>query len=332
MENNNFVQKIFEDINLIRRQPNALNKTFEKVKLTMSRFKAQEAVVKDLNQYLNQSESASSVSPVTLVSGLSELAQKQIEIYEQTKSFSAAIDNSLLLKRAEEYVEGFTRVHQLADQGAEDAENAIFRILFNKMDKDKKNRKVLFDDHLRQVGIACKRIKDELTVVIVFADKCHNKPTGEITGDVSELREAFESFNPNKDGRINPKETADALRALGYEEKSPAFYNLIKQLDTPENVENGIDFDTFARHVCCSIDNTETEDSLRRIFDLFIDDPSQDTITLATLKKIAKELDLETPLDDLKEQISRAAGNGTEFTFEEFCDFMRKKYPSNVKA
>ena len=38
------------------------------------------------------------------------------------------------------------------------------------------------------------------------------------------------------------------------------------------------------------IGNKELKEGIRRIFDLFIDDPNDDTITLSSLKKISKEL------------------------------------------
>ena len=38
------------------------------------------------------------------------------------------------------------------------------------------------------------------------------------------------------------------------------------------------------------IGNKELKEGIRRIFDLFIDDPNDGTITLSSLKKISKEL------------------------------------------
>ena len=69
----------------------------------------------------------------------------------------------------------------------------------------------------------------------------------------------------------------------------------------------------------------ESKEGIRRIFDLFIDDPNADTITLSSLKKISKELGENMSDEELKDMLERASKNGVELTFEEFYDIMTKK-------
>ena len=69
----------------------------------------------------------------------------------------------------------------------------------------------------------------------------------------------------------------------------------------------------------------ESKEGIRRIFDLFIDDPNSDTITLSSLKKIAKELGENMTDEELKDMLERASQNGVELTFDEFYDIMTKK-------
>jgi centrin-1 len=64
--------------------------------------------------------------------------------------------------------------------------------------------------------------------------------------EVDEIRQAFELFDTNGTGRIDPKELKAAMQSLGFDTKNPVIYQLIADLDTPENAKRGgIDFNTF---------------------------------------------------------------------------------------
>ena len=71
--------------------------------------------------------------------------------------------------------------------------------------------------------------------------------------------------------------------------------------------------------------STEEVDEIKQAFDLFIDDPNSDTITLNSLKKIARELGENMTAEELKDMLERASSNGTELTFDEFYEIMTKK-------
>lgn len=146
--------------------------------------------------------------------------------------------------------------------------------------------------------------------------------------EVEEIRQAFELFDTNGTGRIDPKELKAAMQSLGFDSKNPTIFQLIAELDTPEAAKKGgIEFETFLEAINNKLGDKETEDGLRRIFNLFVDDIS-DTINLSSLKKIAKELGEQMSHEDLQDMLSRASSNGTELTFSEFYDIMTKKsYP-----
>ena len=96
--------------------------------------------------------------------------------------------------------------------------------------------------------------------------------------------------------------------------------------DTPEAEKNGgINFDDFVDAINDKLGDKESKEGIRRIFDLFIDDPNADTITLSSLKKISKELGENMSDEELKDMLERASKNGVELTFEEFYDIMTKK-------
>jgi Ca2+-binding EF-hand superfamily protein len=333
MESIDFVTSLFSDINSFRSEPNCFNKKFENVKITLSRFKGNEALVKDIEQFVSTLNSKPGMATLNLNHGLSKVARKQLDVFEETKKFNAVVEKDVLENRANAIVEGFSKIYQIADSGADNAGSVLGKILFNKLDKEKVTRTILHDESLKEVGLAHRTINAENVFVIVFADKAHEKPqekSQRSRGDLTELKQAFDMFDVNHIGRIDPKETCAAMRSLGFDIKNPTLFNIMKELDTPENQKSYLDFDTFVNHIIDRTEDTESDDGLRRIFNLFIDDPSQDTITLQTLKKICRELGETIQVEELKDMIERATGNGTELTFEEFSDFMKTKFGKDV--
>ena len=95
-----------------------------------------------------------------------------------------------------------------------------------------------------------------------------------------------------------------------------SFYKHISDLDIPDEERNSeISFDVFLDAINNKLDDKESKEGIRRIFDLFIGDPNADTITLSSLKKISKELGENMSDEELKIMLERASKNGVELTF-----------------
>ena len=123
--------------------------------------------------------------------------------------------------------------------------------------------------------------------------------------EVDEIKQAFDLFDTNGTGKIDPKELKAAMQSLGFDSKNPTIYQLIADLDTPDAERNGgISFDDFVDAINDKLGDKESKEGIRRIFDLFIDDPNADTITLSSLKKISKEFQKEKPLKILEEYLT----------------------------
>ena len=144
--------------------------------------------------------------------------------------------------------------------------------------------------------------------------------------EVDEIKQAFDLFDTNGTGKIDPKELKAAMQSSGLDSKNPTIYQLIADLDTPQAEKNGgITFDDFVDVYLMNLGDKESEEGIRRIFDLLIDDPNADTITLSSLKKISKELGENMSDEELKDMLERASKNGVELTFDEFYEIMTKK-------
>ena len=144
--------------------------------------------------------------------------------------------------------------------------------------------------------------------------------------EIKELRQAFELFDPSGEGKLNPKELISSMKSLHFDSKNPTIFSLIADLDTIEAKKNGgITFDEYVISINSKLHDKESKEGIRRIFDLFIDNPNNDTITMSALKKVALELGENMTDDDLKDMLERTSTSGNEITFDEFYDIMTKK-------
>ncbi len=144
--------------------------------------------------------------------------------------------------------------------------------------------------------------------------------------EIEEIRQAFELFDSSGEGKLDPKELISSMKALNFDKENPTMFNIIADLDTIEAKKNGgITFDEYVTSINTKLHDKESKEGIRRIFDLFIDNPNNDTITMSALKKVALELGENMTDDDLKDMLERTSTSGNEITFDEFYDIMTKK-------
>jgi Ca2+-binding EF-hand superfamily protein len=140
--------------------------------------------------------------------------------------------------------------------------------------------------------------------------------------EIDEIKEAFNLFDTNGSGTIDPRELKAAMQSLGFETKNPTIFQMIADLDTDGGE---IDFDDFLDAITSKLGDKETREGIRKIFDLFDEDRSG-TISLKNLKRVAKELGETMSEEELREMIERADANGTgHITPEDFYTIMTKK-------
>ena len=69
----------------------------------------------------------------------------------------------------------------------------------------------------------------------------------------------------------------------------------------------------------------KTDDGLRTIFNLFIDNPDKNTITFDTFKYLAKEIGENLSDDELRRILKNCTKNGGEISFDDFVSYMKVK-------
>ena len=75
----------------------------------------------------------------------------------------------------------------------------------------------------------------------------------------------------------------------------------------------------FAFYVYNCITDRNTDAGLRTLFDLFIDDPEKETISLPTFRKICQEVGDNMSDDELKNILEITTQSGNDISFDDFC-------------
>ena len=147
----------------------------------------------------------------------------------------------------------------------------------------------------------------------------------EITVESNEepIKRAFALFDDN-DGKMNVKEVRTSMQNIGYDENNPIYYQVAAELDTNSNAKNGgVSFDDFCQTVNSRIPEKESNEQLRKVFELFLENPDSSTTTLSSIKRVADELGENYDEDELKSLLTKATRTGGELSFDDFVTIMK---------
>ena len=109
-----------------------------------------------------------------------------------------------------------------------------------------------------------------------------------------DIKEAFDLFDTDGYGTIDPKELRAAMQSRGFEAKNQTIFQMISDLD--KNKSGSIDFEEFLDMMTARMSDKDTREDIAKVFRLFDDDTSG-SITLRNLRRVAKELG-ETMTDE----------------------------------
>ena len=112
--------------------------------------------------------------------------------------------------------------------------------------------------------------------------------------EIEEIKEAFDLFDTDGSGSIDPRELRAAMQSLGFEAKNQTIYQMITDLD--KNKNNSIDFEEFLDMMTARMSDRDTREDINKVFRLF-DDDGTGTVTIRNLRRVARELG-ETMTDE----------------------------------
>jgi centrin-1 len=155
-----------------------------------------------------------------------------------------------------------------------------------------------------------------------FNAKSYERP-GLTEEEVLEIKEAFDLFDTDGGGSIDPKELKAAMTSLGFESKNATIYQMIADLDADGTGQ--IEFDEFLHLMTARISEKDSREDIGKVFKLF-DDEKTGYIGIKNLRRIAKELGETMDDNELQEMIDRAdTDNDGLVSEEEFYNIMTKK-------
>ena len=140
-----------------------------------------------------------------------------------------------------------------------------------------------------------------------------------------DIKDAFELFDAN-DGKINAREIKEGMQNIGFDDNNPTIYQVIAELDNPRNKNaGGASFSDFCQAVNYRVPEKETTEELRKVFNLFLDDPHSDTTSLESIKRVADEVGENIDELELNAMLNKASKAGARLTFDDFVAIMTGK-------
>ena len=316
---------ILNEMNKFRQNPKSIEQILHTFKLGLSRLRARDPFINEIEAFISTLEVMKQMPPLEINEDLCKSAQSQIDAFvndeENYQNYKVGKDLKGIIP--EQYL---TQECALIAESADLPSMLTIKLLLNKQDKFKVGRSYFTNPNYTQIGIADVKKENDIYIIIIFA-QFHAKIRKTVSlpkGDLTELKKAFDFFDLNKIGEILPRDVVEAMEALGFQKRNPRLLEIMRKLSEEEF--DYVDWPTFADYIMKSITDKTSDEGLRVIFDLFVDDRVDDTISLMHLKKVVEDLKEEKGMEKIKKLLLLKGASSARLTFPEFVDYMRKTY------
>ena len=316
-----FAQSVIKELNKFRENPKSIQHDCELIRKGFSRIRSGDPFLNEIEQFIKALDTMKQLPPVEYNEVLSNAAKKELPNFRGKASYKKY--------RREDDVKGIVPDYYMvakpalvADDGADDPINVLTKILLDKQDRLKEGRDILCDPKFTQVGIAHEVFEEENMVLCIFASRyVDDEPDYDIPKvDLTELRKAFDILDAYGKQQLNMKEIMEAAEEMRLYQTDPNLYSIFKGLSDSDKCS----WPKFADYVNKRMTDRKTREGLETIFNLFIDDPDKDTLTLNNYKKICGEIDSGFGEEQIKDVLKASTKNEKELTFKEFEEYMKK--------
>jgi Ca2+-binding EF-hand superfamily protein len=316
-----FEKSIVSEINSFRENPRSIQHQIEVLQKGISRLRSNDPFLKEIDDFIHSINSIPKLAPLVINKTLSQIAREEVKKYIRNQSSYNPYLTGAQLKGI--VPSGFLEQNAalIADSGADEAETVVPKLLLNKTDKEKKGRKILCTPEYTQIGIASRESEGENYYVIILANEdCEEGGEPQLPdGDLTELKQAFDLYDHDGTQKIRIKECLEGMKSVDFDKTNPILYDIIRDLEG----EEWCSWPKFASHVYNCITDRNTDEGLRTLFDLFIDDPNKDTITFDTFKRICNEVGENMSDEEMKNILEITTQSGNDINFEDFCQYMK---------
>ena len=141
-----------------------------------------------------------------------------------------------------------------------------------------------------------------------------------------EIKNNFESFDPNNRGIIETQELNDFINSINSKKKNPFIYNSIKSLTALKKQENeeGISSEEYISFIDDKLNDDKSNEGLKNLFNVFCDG-NTGNISWNTFPLIARELGNNEIADKLLKIIKQSKMYTKELNFKEFFELMNNE-------
>ena len=144
--------------------------------------------------------------------------------------------------------------------------------------------------------------------------------------DQKKIKEAFDLFDFDSTGKIDPSLVRKAMDDMNYKELNPTIYKIILNLDTPQNEKKGINYNEFLQSFNEILGDQTSKDGVQRIFKEFTFESNSDTITPEILKSISEKIGDKLSDEEINIIIESASSNGKDISFEDFYRVIQNEH------
>jgi len=135
-------------------------------------------------------------------------------------------------------------------------------------------------------------------------------------------------FEQNSQGKIDLKELKKSFESLEIDKNNLTYKNILKEINNliSQN-KDGITFEEFV-DIFAADEPLEpgSKEEIKKLFDLFVNDPNSNVITFESLKRVNIELGKNMSDEEIMNMIKVVSKNEKkEITFEEFYEYMKKQ-------
>ena len=316
-----FEKDIISEINSFRQNPKSIQHQIEVLQKGISRLRAKDPFLKEIDDFIRTIDRIPRMQPLALNRSLCQVAREEVKKYTRNES---SYNPYLMGNQLKGIVpSGFLAQNAalIADSGADEAETVVPKLLLNKSDKDKKGRQILCTPEYSQIGIANREFEGENYYILLFANNdCTEDGEPELpNADLTELKQAFDLYDHDGSQKIRIQECIEGMKSVRFHETNPILFDIICDLEGNE----WCSWPKFAFHVYSSITDRNTDEGLRTLFDLFIDNPEKETITFDTFKRICNEVGENMSDEEMKNILEITTQSGNDISFEDFCQYMK---------
>ena len=109
------------------------------------------------------------------------------------------------------------------------------------------------------------------------------------------------------------------------DEANPLIYDTIVELSNNKHYRDGVELNDFLTELDKKVNDTKSEEGLKRVFEVMIDDPAQNTLTKEAFKKLAKNYGDDVTDEEVEKIFEIVEPGSDEISFESFYVIMNKK-------